>query len=109
MTDLPVNRFKRALREGRTQIGLWTNLGTGTSAEILAGAGFDWLLIDTEHAPNELPMVLEQLRGMEGGTATPVVRPAWNDPVLMKRVLDLGVPALLVPFMQDAEEARRAA
>jgi len=106
--SIPVNRFKRALREGRAQIGLWTVLGTGISAEILAGAGYDWLLIDTEHAPNEVPMVTEQLRAMEGGSATAVVRPAWNDPVLFKRLLDVGAPALLVPFVQDAEEARRA-
>jgi 4-hydroxy-2-oxoheptanedioate aldolase len=108
LTDLPVNRFKRALREGRRQIGLWTSLGTGTSAEILAGAGFDWLLIDTEHSPTELPMVLDQLRGMEGGTATPIVRPAWNDAVIIKRLLDVGAQSLLVPYVQSAEEARRA-
>src|SRR6476620_8830054 len=88
---LPVNRFKRALAEGRTQIGLWTSLGTGTAAEILGGAGFDWLLIDTEHSPTELPMVLEQLRALEGSPTTPIVRPAWNDAVLFKRLLDLGV------------------
>lgn len=108
MTGLPANAFKRALREGRPQLGLWTNLGTGTVAELLAGAGFDWLLIDTEHAPNELPMVVEQLRAMVGGTASAVVRPAWNDPVLIKRLLDVGVQSFLVPFVQDAEEARRA-
>jgi 4-hydroxy-2-oxoheptanedioate aldolase len=106
--DLPVNAFKRALAEGRTQIGLWTSLGTGTAAEILGGAGFDWLLIDTEHSPTELPMVLDQLRALEGTTATPIVRPAWNDPVLFKRLLDLGVQTLLVPYVQSADEARRA-
>jgi 2-keto-3-deoxy-L-rhamnonate aldolase RhmA len=108
MPELPVNRFKRALREGRRQIGLWTTLGTGTSAEILGGAGFDWLLIDTEHAPNELSMVLDQLRAMEGGTATPIVRPVWNDFVVFKRLLDIGVQSFLVPYVQSAEEARRA-
>jgi 4-hydroxy-2-oxoheptanedioate aldolase len=106
--ELPVNRFKRALGEGRRQIGLWTVLGTGTVAEILAAVGFDWLLIDTEHAPNELTMVLDQLRAMEGGTATPVVRPAWNDAVIFKRLLDIGAQSFLVPYVQTAEEARRA-
>ncbi len=105
---LPVNAFKRALAEGRTQIGLWTSLGTGTAAEILSGAGFDWLLIDTEHSPTELPMVLDQLRAIEGSGTTPIVRPAWNDPVLFKRLLDLGAQSLLVPYVQSAEEARRA-
>jgi 4-hydroxy-2-oxoheptanedioate aldolase len=108
VADLPVNRFKRALREGRRQVGLWTVLGTGTSAEILAAAGFDWLLIDTEHAPNELTTVLEQLRAMQGGTATPVVRPVWNDFVVFKRLLDIGAQSFLVPSVQSAEEARRA-
>ena len=108
MSTLPVNAFKHALAEGRPQIGLWSSLGSGTAAEILAGAGFDWLLIDTEHAPTELPMVVEQLRAMVGGTASPIVRPAWNDPVLFKRLLDVGVQSFLVPFVQDATEAARA-
>jgi len=104
----PPNAFKRALREGRTQIGLWCALGSPTGAEILAHAGFDWVLIDTEHAPNEAPNVLEQLRALNGGTASPVVRPAWNDPVILKRILDLGAQSLLVPYVQNAEEAARA-
>jgi 4-hydroxy-2-oxoheptanedioate aldolase len=108
LTDLPVNAFKRALAEGRTQIGLWTSLGTGLAAEVLGGAGFDWLLIDTEHSPTEVPMVLDQLRTLEAFPVTPIVRPAWNDLVLIKRILDLGVQTLLVPYVQDAQEARRA-
>ena len=105
---LPVNAFKRALAEGRTQIGLWTSLGTGLAAEVLGGAGFDWLLIDTEHAPTEVPMIADQLRTLEAFPVTPIVRPAWNDLVLIKRILDLGVQTLLVPYVQSAEEARRA-
>ena len=106
---LPVNAFKRALVEGRPQIGLWTSLGTGLAAEVLGGAGFDWLLIDTEHSPTEVPMVVDQLRTLEAFPATtPIVRPAWNDIVLIKRILDLGVQTLLVPYVQTAEEARRA-
>jgi len=106
--DLPVNAFKRALREGRTQIGLWASLCSAPVAEILAPAGYDWILIDAEHAPNDLATVLEQLRALKGGTATPIVRPAWNDPVLIKRYLDLGVQSLLVPWVQNAAEAARA-
>jgi 4-hydroxy-2-oxoheptanedioate aldolase len=106
---LPVNAFKRALAAGRTQIGLWTSLGTGLAAEVLGGAGFDWLLIDTEHSPTEVPMIVDQLRTLEAfPTTTPIVRPAWNDLVLIKRILDLGVQTLLVPYVQSAEEARRA-
>jgi 4-hydroxy-2-oxoheptanedioate aldolase len=76
--------------------------------EVLAGAGFDWLLLDTEHAPADVPVVHAQLQAMTGGTASAVVRPAWNDAVLLKRFLDLGVQNFLVPMVQDAEEARRA-
>lgn len=106
--ELPPNDLKRAFREGRSQIGLWTQLTSPIAAEILARSGFDFLVIDTEHAPNELPLVLAQLQAMSGGTASPVVRVAWNDAVLFKRLLDVGAQTLLVPFVQNAEEARRA-
>jgi 4-hydroxy-2-oxoheptanedioate aldolase len=106
--DLPANPLKRALREGRPQIGLWSQLTSPTAAELLAGSGFDFLVLDAEHAPNELPSILDQLRAMAGGTASAVVRAAWNDPVVFKRLLDVGVQSLLVPFVQDADEARRA-
>jgi 4-hydroxy-2-oxoheptanedioate aldolase len=74
----------------------------------MAGSGFDWIVIDTEHGPNEVPGVLSQLQAMARGTAEPVVRCAWNDAVLIKRILDVGARSLLVPFVQNAEEARRA-
>jgi len=105
---LPPNRFKAALREQRRQIGLWSALCSNIVAEIIAGAGFDWILIDTEHGPNEVPGVLAQLQAMATGPAEPVVRVAWNDMVLIKRILDLGPRSILVPFVQNAEEARRA-
>ena len=106
--ELPVNKFKRALREGRPQIGMWSSLSSPIVAEILAHAGFDWVLLDTEHSPNELPMVQSQLQAMTGGTATPVVRPAWNDMVLIKRYLDIGAQSLLLPYVQSADEAKDA-
>src|SRR5215831_8979118 len=106
--SLPPNMFKAALAEGAPQIGLWSSLCSNIVAEILAGSGFDWVLIDTEHAPNEVPGVLSQLQAMAGGTAEPVVRCAWNDAVLIKRILDVGARSLLVPFVQTAEEASRA-
>ena len=104
----PLNLFKAALRDGRRQIGLWSAMGSNIAAEIIAGAGFDWILIDTEHAPNEVPGVLMQLQAMAKGTAEPVVRCAWNDAVLIKRIMDVGARSILVPFVQNAEEARRA-
>ena len=106
--DIPTNQLKRALREGLPQIGLWSSLSSHITVEIIAGSGFDWLLLDTEHSPNEVTMVLSQLQAMTGGTATPVVRPAWNDAVLFKRFLDIGVQSFLVPWIQNADEARRA-
>ncbi len=89
--DLPVNTFKRAIKAGKQQIGLWSSLSSNITVEVIAGSGFDWILIDTEHSPNELPMVLSQLQAAVGGTAHPIVRPAWNDTVLIKRFLDAGV------------------
>jgi 4-hydroxy-2-oxoheptanedioate aldolase len=105
---VPANPFKRALRAKRPQIGLWSSLASHLSVEVVAGAGFDWLLIDMEHAPNELPMVHSQLQASNGGTAHPIVRPPWNDMVVIKRLLDIGVQSLLIPYVQTEEEARNA-
>jgi 4-hydroxy-2-oxoheptanedioate aldolase len=106
--ELPVNKFKRALKDKKAQIGMWSSLSSHIVAEILANAGFDWVLLDTEHSPNELPMVQAQLHAMTGGTASAVVRPAWNDIVLIKRYLDIGAQSLLLPYVQTVEEARDA-
>ena len=106
--DLPVNTFKRAIKAGKQQIGLWSSLSSNVTVEVIAGSGFDWILIDTEHSPNELPMVLSQLQVATGGTAHPIVRPAWNDTVLIKRFLDAGVQSFLIPYVQTEDEARAA-
>ena len=107
-TVLPPNTLKLALKEGRRQLGFWTSLCSNVAAEILAGSGFDWILIDTEHAPNDVFGIIGQLQAMMGGSAEPVVRVAWNDTVLIKRILDIGARSLLVPFVQNADEARHA-
>ncbi|MEK7836139.1 MAG: aldolase/citrate lyase family protein, partial [Pseudomonadota bacterium] len=106
--ELPVNKFKHALRAGKPQIGIWSSLSSHIVAEILSNSGFDWVLLDTEHSPNELPMVQSQLHAMQGGTATPIVRVAWNDMVMIKRTLDIGAQTLLVPYVQSVEEAKNA-
>ena len=106
--DMPKNHFKRALREGRPQIGLWSVLADAAVSELLGSSGFDWLLIDMEHAPNELPSVQAQLQALLGSKSTPIVRPPWNDMIWMKRVLDLGAQTLLIPYVQTAEEAAQA-
>ena len=105
---LTTNKFKAALKANQPQIGIWSSLSNHLAVEVLADAGFDWVLLDTEHSPNELPMVLQQLQALKEGTATPIVRPAWNDMVLVKRYLDLGVQTLLLPYVQNAEEAAAA-
>jgi len=106
--DPIANPFKRAILAGQSQIGLWSSLSSHVTVEILAGAGFDWLLLDQEHSPNELPMVHSQLQAMVGGTAHPVIRPPWNDTVMLKRLLDAGVQSFLIPYVQDEAEARAA-
>jgi len=106
--DITRNVFKQAVRERRLQIGLWSSLCSTIAAEIVSDSGFDWILLDTEHAPNELPGLLAQLQAVGRGTATPVVRAAWNDMVLVKRILDIGAQSILLPYVQNAEEARRA-
>jgi 4-hydroxy-2-oxoheptanedioate aldolase len=107
--DLPLNNFKRAIQSGRQQIGLWVALANGYSAEIVAGSGFDWLLVDAEHSPNDPPTVLPQLQAIAAYPAThAIVRPAWNDKVLIKRYLDIGVQTLLIPYVQTEEEALEA-
>jgi 4-hydroxy-2-oxoheptanedioate aldolase len=107
--DLPINHFKRAIKSGQLQIGLWCSLASHISAEILSGSGFDWLLLDTEHSPNELPMVYGQLQAVAaGGRAHPIVRIPWNDMVVIKRYLDAGVQTLLIPTVQTEDEAKQA-
>jgi len=108
MSGLPPNTFKAALNEGRRQIGLWSSLCSNIAAEIIAGSGFDWIVLDSEHAPNEVPGLLSQLQAMATSTTEPVVRIPWNDAVTIKRVLDIGARSLLIPFVQNAEEARAA-
>ena len=106
--EIPVNTFKRALREGKSQIGLWCSLSNHYAIEVVAGAGFDWILVDTEHSPNELDMVLAQLQAVAPYPTHPVVRVPWNDMVTIKRYLDIGAQSLLIPYVQNKEEAMNA-
>lgn len=108
MTAATLNPFKAALAESKPQIGLWCALTSNMVAEILNPVGFDWILFDAEHAPNEPASLLSQLQAMRGSKSEPVVRPQWNDPVIIKRLLDIGFQSFLVPMVQTAEEARAA-
>ena len=106
--ELPSNPFKHAIRAGNQQVGLWVSLASAYSAELVAGSGFDWLLLDGEHSPNDPPRILEQLQAVAPYPVTPIVRPAWNDKVLIKRYLDVGVQSFLVPYVSSSGEARAA-
>jgi 4-hydroxy-2-oxoheptanedioate aldolase len=106
--ELPQNAFKRALRAGKPQIGLWSTLSSSYTVEVVAGAGFDWLLLDSEHSPVDIENLLTQLQAAAPYASHPIVRVPWNDMVTVKRVLDIGAQSLLIPYVQDADEARHA-
>jgi 4-hydroxy-2-oxoheptanedioate aldolase len=103
--QLPVNPFKRALQQGQTQIGLWLSLGNPYCAELAAGAGYDWLLVDGEHAPNDILTFLSQLQAVAPYPSHPIVRPVEGTPALIKQLLDIGAQTLLIPMVESAEQA----
>lgn len=105
---LPENRFKRGLKEGRQQIGLWNSITGPIVSEVLATIGYDWLVIDTEHSLTDIPDTLGMMQAMAPYPVSAVVRPASNDVVMIKRVLDLGAQTLLLPYVQNAAEAQAA-
>lgn len=106
--ELARNPFKAALKANRAQIGLWSSLSSSYTVEVIAGAGFDWLLLDMEHSPNDLESLLGQLQAAAPYPSHPVVRVPWNDMVAIKRVLDVGAQSLLVPYVSTAQEATAA-
>jgi 2-dehydro-3-deoxyglucarate aldolase/4-hydroxy-2-oxoheptanedioate aldolase len=106
--DPYTNRFKRALADGRTLFGAWLMSGAPSTAEALGVSGFDFLVVDMEHTPLETHHMVDTLRAIAGTPASHVVRMPWNDMVMVKRALDGGAQSILLPFVQDAEEARRA-
>lgn len=99
---------ERLLDADRPLAGIWVCSGSPLVAEIIAGSGADWLLIDAEHSPNSLESILSQLQAVAPYPVTPLVRVPWNDPVITKQVLDLGAQNLLVPMISNAQEARDA-
>lgn len=104
--QIPQNHFRDALRAGRAQIGLWIGMATANAAEALATTGFDWLLLDGEHAPNDPRSVLDQLRAVAPYPVHPIVRPVQGDVALVKQYLDIGAQTLLVPMIDTAEQAK---
>jgi 4-hydroxy-2-oxoheptanedioate aldolase len=108
MTEVPTNRFKQRLLTEETQWGMWHSMANPTAAEALSLVGFDWMLFDTEHSPVEVAMLQPILQAAACGTASAVARPAWNDKILIKKMLDIGVQSLLIPFVETPEEAEAA-
>ena len=99
------NSFKARLRQPGAQIGLWLSLADAYAAELIAGAGYDWLLIDGEHAPNDIPTILAQLQALAAYPVHPIVRPVTGEAWMIKQLLDLGARTLLVPMVETPEQA----
>src|SRR5436190_16988218 len=106
--ELPVNHFKHAIVAGKTPVGVWLVSAAPSTAEALGCVGFDFLVVDMEHTPIDTPQMIDILRAIAGTPAQAIVRPPWNDMVMIKRALDAGAQSLLLPFVQNADEARRA-
>ncbi len=102
------NSFKRDLLAGKRLIGCWSSLANAITTEVLGVAGFDWILLDGEHSPNDVGTFIPQLMALKDSPSAPVVRPTSNNEVEMKRLLDAGFYNFLVPFIESAEEATRA-
>jgi 4-hydroxy-2-oxoheptanedioate aldolase len=105
--EMPHNSFKRALREGKPQIGLWVGMVDPSVAELLAGVGFDWLCLDAEHSPNDVRTVLAQLQAIAPYPVQAVVRPVHGASEILKQYLDIGVQTILVPMIETPEQAAR--
>jgi 2-dehydro-3-deoxyglucarate aldolase len=112
MTAVPYrpfpNQFRADLLAGKRLIGCWASLASPITAEILGVAGFDWILLDGEHSPNDVTTFVPQLMALKGSASAPVVRPPWNEPVVIKRLLDIGFHNFLLPYVETAEQARGA-
>ena len=102
------NQFRQDLIARKKLIGCWCSLGSPITTEVMGLAGFDWLLLDGEHAPNDVLSFIPQLMALKDSASAPVVRPPWNDAVIIKRLLDAGFYNFLIPFVESADDAKRA-
>ncbi len=102
------NGFKRDMLAGKKLIGCWSSLSNAITTEVLGVAGFDWILLDGEHSPNDVGTFIPQLMALKDSPSAPVVRPSSNNTVELKRLLDAGFYNFLIPFVESADEARRA-
>ncbi|MCL6285226.1 HpcH/HpaI aldolase/citrate lyase family protein [Ruegeria sp. 2012CJ41-6] len=102
----PKNMFKQALKDGKRQIGCWLSFAEEVTAEVMGTAGFDWLVIDGEHAANDIRSIRAQLMALEASVSHPVVRVPIGETWIIKQVLDAGAQTVLVPMVDSAEQAR---
>lgn len=102
------NKVKSLLKQGGKTAGAWLQMTSPFSAEIMARAGFDWLIVDLEHSPGDFLNLASQLQAMGGTDCVPFVRAPWNDPVAIKRILDTGAMGVLIPYVNSGEEAKSA-
>jgi 4-hydroxy-2-oxoheptanedioate aldolase len=105
----PVNHFKAAIKAGMPQIGCWLALANAYTAEIAGGAGFDWLLLDGEHAPNDIPLLTAQLQALAASPSHPIIRVPIGTSWMIKQVLDLGAQTILVPMVETGQQAQELA
>lgn len=105
---LPINSFKHQLAATERIFGVWSMSGSPVLAEALGFAGFDFVVLDMEHAPTDAPRMLASLQAIAGTPTPSVVRLPWNDAIVVKQLLDMGAQTLMFPYVQSAEEARRA-
>jgi 4-hydroxy-2-oxoheptanedioate aldolase len=106
--SMKTNTFKARLLAREQQVGIWSSLASANVVEVLTQSGYDWIMLDAEHAPNEVAMVIEQLRTVEQSNMPALVRPPVNDAVIIKRLLDIGAQTLVIPMVDSEEDARRA-
>ncbi|SHH18219.1 HpcH/HpaI aldolase family protein [Cognatishimia maritima] len=108
-TKFPANPFRSAFENhARPLVGIWSVLNSSNVVEGLSYSGFDWILIDNEHSPTDLGDTLDHLRALSASDIVPVVRLPWNDPVLIKKYLDIGAQTIMLPFVQTPQEAKAA-
>jgi len=105
---MQTNTFLQGIVQREPQIGLWVTLCSNFAADVVATAGYDWALLDMEHSPNEIGIVMSQMQAFQAGTTSTITRPMWNDPVLVKRLMDVGCQSLLFPMIQSVAEAKLA-
>lgn len=102
------NRVKKMLKDGKKTSGAWLSMCSPMAAEIMGGAGFDWLMIDMEHGPGDFQMLMYQLQALNGSEAIPIVRAPWNDLVAIKRILDVGAYGVMIPWVNNREQCEAA-